>query len=507
MVTKEIREFNEFLLAALNKPSPRVVTSSERRVIGTPEEVRKNLAEVSTLFGYYVRKMSWVRLRLRIMKLKSARYLMCKLLRNGKMLWSIAFYHVVGRVPTSFEERMLMRLRRNVLKGRVIHSSATRVWIDKPGTTEKRGLTVPSYADRIIGKVILLCLSPVREKVFSPLSSGFRMSYDRIKAMIRIMNQLSPDSKLISADVRKCFDRINHRQLRAIIHKWKLPKGYEKWAVSSLRAEIRDPEKGTVTRPTVGTPQGGILSPLLCNEALHQLDVRMQERTTAYDRYADNILYSADLHDEVEKHLASLGLELKEGSIEHFNSDRSLVHLGCELILNRTCKKLTVWFKRITPIYPPKATKEFMRIRAVLPKLNVNDPRRKLAGMSGYFSGNGNIILGSKLISPYNHTETWINPFDEGIDEKGERRYLTWCGVSNYSEPTWYASKTSWTDQNPETGKGRLLPLDFRIMDLVASDLRRHGSNTSLYKKIRGNVTSIDYLVDENQPIDISWKS
>jgi hypothetical protein len=408
-------------------------------------------------------RLAYLKLRIRIVQSGRVAYkLMQRILTKGIVVWYLAFYRTIGRLPDAREARLLMRIRKSVLRSEVEHGSSTRVWIDKPGTEEKRPLNVPEYTDRIIGTVILSVLGPYRERSMVRVSSGFRMSWCRAKAMIQLMNKLTRDSKLVSVDVRKCFDRINHDDLKSIIKGWKLPKGYSRWALSSLKAEIRDPEKGTVSHASAGTPQGGILSPLLCNEVLHDLDVTYKDRI--YDRYADNIVIERDQLDVVRDYLAARGLEIKEEMIEELECGKSIVHLGCELVLGELYQRLTVWYKRIKPVYPPKPKRQFPKIRMVLPKLKMGDSRRSQAGQSGYFFGKGEIALGTRLISPYNG-DTWLVPFDSESSEK-ERRYLAWTGLSDYSS-TWYATKTPWTKVNAVTGQGQLSDLDDRLMSMV----------------------------------------
>jgi len=464
--TTEVKEFNEFYLAMMDKSETRTLLPLERDAIGTVEDCRKVESQLVQIFTKCMRRLSQLKLRIRIMRSqRGATRLMYKMLMSGRQNWQNAFYEVVGRVPTDREVRELMKLRSLVIKGKINHSSSTRVWIGKPGTDEKRPLNVPAIADRIIGKVILDVLGPLRERTFQRNSSGFRMGYDRIKAMIRLMNDLTETSRLKSVDVRKCFDRIPHDLLIKTIQKWKLPEGYTAWAISSLTAEIRNPETGEVTIAEMGTPQGGILSPLLCNEALDELDKEMSNQI--YDRYADNILIAEEQLDRVKEYLKERQLEIKESAIDTLALGSSIIHLGCELILSEV-KKLTVWYKRITPIYPPRPVKLLGKVRNVLPKLKADDPRRALAGLTGYFSGKGNIQLGAKLRSPYNGTEHWINPFDSE-SSKDDPKYLAWTGIALYGSNEWYASKTSWTKSNGITGKGTLTKYDHSLAQKIRS--------------------------------------
>jgi len=470
----------ELILKGLGPNSERNPSSRESDANARSEELRKEYSQVLEKFQKVVRRWSYLRLRIRIVKSEyTSRNLMWNILRRHIRCWELAFYNVVGRVPTDAEWENLKKLRKKVLSQRVEHSDSTRVWIDKPGTEEKRPLNVPALADRIIGKVILEALSVRRERSFRRTSSGFRIGYDRIKAMIRLMNNLTESSTLISADIRKCFDRISHNQLETIVKRWSLPRGYEKWALSALKARIRDPETGEVTRPEVGTPQGGVLSPLLCNEALNPLDRLMEE--VVYDRYADNILYEASGTEVVEAYLKSIGLETKAEALEVLKKGSSIVHLGTELVLDEV-KKLTVWYKRIEPIYVRPVREGFVKIRSVLPKLADGDARRVLAGQTGYYNGKGNILLGMKLRSPYNGEETWTSPFDEKIRRRAdgveERLYLAWTGISPYGcDDVWYASKTGWTETNPKSGHGGLTDTDHQIIKFLGE-----GKNKSLYK-------------------------
>lgn len=469
----------ELILKGLGPISSSNPSSRESDANAKSEELRKEYSLVLEKFQKVVRRWSNLRLRIRIVKSEyTSRNLMWNILKKHIRQWELAFYHVVGRVPTDTEWKSVLKLRKWLLRGKVVHSDSTRVWIDKPGTEEKRPLNVPAISDRIIGKVILDVLSGRRERSFMRTSSGFRVGYDRIKAMIRLMNNLTESKELISADIRKCFDRISHAQLTAIVKRWGLPRGYEQWALSSLKARIRDPETGQVTTPEVGTPQGGVLSPLLCNEALDPLDKLME--TVVYDRYADNLLYESSGNEIVTAYLKSIGLEVKAEALEVLKKGSSIVHLGTELVLDDV-KKLTVWYERIVPIYERPVREGFAKIRSVLPKLSDGDARKDKAGLTGYYNGKGNILLGMKLVSPYNRDDVWTRPFDEMVrvlkGQRDERWYLAWTGISPYGSTDWYASRTGWLETNAKSGHGFLTDTDRRIVEFL-----REGKNKSIFK-------------------------
>jgi len=203
-----------------------------------------------------------------------------------------------------------------------------RVWIPKPGKQEKRGLGIPVMYDRAHQGLIKLALEPEWEAKFEPNSYGFRPGrscHDAIEAIrltIRIQSKYALD-----ADIAKCFDRINHKALLEKLQTFPtLRRVIKRW----LKAGVM--EGGTLFPTEEGTPQGGVVSPVLANIALHGLETYI---TSAYPptkikegkklswrptviRYADDFLV---LHRDVgvikeaqqlaAEWLAGMGLELK----------------------------------------------------------------------------------------------------------------------------------------------------------------------------------------------------
>ncbi|OLB45872.1 MAG: group II intron reverse transcriptase/maturase [Ktedonobacter sp. 13_2_20CM_53_11] len=143
-----------------------------------------------------------------------------------------------------------------------------RVWIPKPGTQEKRGLGIPVMYDRALQALVKLALEPEWEARFEPNSYGFRpgrCTHDAIEA-IRFSIRLQ-DKYVLDADLAKCFDRINHQELLTKLATFPaLRRVIKSW----LKAGVME---GLVLTPTEeGCPQGGVVSPLLANVALHGLE-------------------------------------------------------------------------------------------------------------------------------------------------------------------------------------------------------------------------------------------
>lgn len=156
--------------------------------------------------------------------------------------------------------------------GTYVAGPIRRVWIPKNTPGELRPLGIPNMIDRSIQALILLCLDPVVEAQSEPSSYGFRKfrsSVDAIQRIRTLLDKPNPPRYVWDADISKCFDKISHEFLEKETRVLLNAKGREfvkKW----LKAPIV--ERGVKTYPSEGTPQGGVLSPLLCNITLNGLE-------------------------------------------------------------------------------------------------------------------------------------------------------------------------------------------------------------------------------------------
>ncbi len=201
-----------------------------------------------------------------------------------------------------------------------------RIEIPKPNG-EMRLLGIPTMADRARQALVKLALEPEWEAKFEPNSYGFRPGRAPHDAIGAIYNFISRKPKyVLDGDIEKCFDRIDHEKLlaklNAIPHIQKLVRGW-------LKAGIF--VGGEVIPSQAGTPQGGVISPLLANIALHGFEGAMQagfpqKQRPAIIRYADDfvILHPElavieSLRQRAEAWLRDIGLNLKEAktSITH----------------------------------------------------------------------------------------------------------------------------------------------------------------------------------------------
>lgn len=170
----------------------------------------------------------------------------------------------------------IQSISKKIRAGKYSFSPARQVWIPKPGKPEKRPLLIAPPREKIVQKAIELVLSTIYEPDFLPTSHGFRPNKSTHSALKMADVQFKGAVWFIEADITKCFDSIQHERLIKCLSK---KIGCQKTLAlihSGLKAGYI--KIGGVTEKALkGTPQGSVLSPLLCNIFLHELDMFMDE--------------------------------------------------------------------------------------------------------------------------------------------------------------------------------------------------------------------------------------
>jgi RNA-directed DNA polymerase len=144
-----------------------------------------------------------------------------------------------------------------------------RVHIPKGTGTETRPLGIPTLADKVLQRAVVLALEPIYEQDFLPCSYGFRPGRSAHQALQALWQQTMDlgGCWLLEVDIRKFFDTLDHAHLRTLLRQrvrdGVLLRLIDKW----LKAGVLD--GGELTHPEAGTPQGGVISPLLANVYLH----------------------------------------------------------------------------------------------------------------------------------------------------------------------------------------------------------------------------------------------
>lgn len=271
-----------------------------------------------------------------------------------------------------------------------------RVNIPKPGTIETRPLGIPTINDRALQALVKLALEPEWEAKFEPNSYGFRPGRSCHDGIEAIFDSTSKKAKyVLDADISKCFDRINHN---ALLDKIKTYPTLRKQLKSWLKAGVLERDNFSPTNE--GTPQGGIVSPLLANIALHGMEERVKQfaetlkghkaknrQALSLIRYADDFVI---IHEDINviltcqkiitEWLSDIGLELKPSktklthTLNKYEGNVGFDFLGFHIqqhkVGNYRCAKssqgIPLGFKTIITPSTPKVKAHLTKIAEVI---------------------------------------------------------------------------------------------------------------------------------------------
>jgi RNA-directed DNA polymerase len=184
----------------------------------------------------------------------------------------------------------LARLHEQLRDGTYRPQPVRRAWIPKPGSTEKRPLGIPAVRDRIVQAALRHVLEPIFETDFAEHSYGFRPGRGAKDALRRVDSLLKGGHHwVVDADLKSYFDTIAHERLMALVQARVADGRVLALVESFLQAGVLEETKGW--QPTErGTPQGGVISPLLANLYLDPFDHQMARAGWELVRYADDFV-------------------------------------------------------------------------------------------------------------------------------------------------------------------------------------------------------------------------
>ena len=214
-------------------------------------------------------------------------------------------------------EENLASLMRDLKTGNFRPLPLRRVYIPKgPGSTKLRPLGIPVVRDRVAQEVIRRLLAPIFEPQFHDASFGFIKGRNCHQAIERVLELHRQGNKVVlDADIAGFFDNIPRRVIMEAVAAEVADGNILRLVDGFLTAGVM--EDGVFKPTTVGTPQGGVISPLLANIVLNRLDWQLHEAGYHFVRYADDFVVVCQTKRQaqealalVERVLEGLGLQL-----------------------------------------------------------------------------------------------------------------------------------------------------------------------------------------------------
>ncbi|HJU68569.1 MAG TPA: group II intron reverse transcriptase/maturase [Gemmatimonadaceae bacterium] len=280
-----------------------------------------------------------------------------------------------------------------------------RVWIPKPDG-DQRPLGIPAVRDRVVQQAVRQVLEPIFEADFSSHSHGFRPGRSAFSALRELYGQVRDGHVwIVDVDIEKFFDEIPHEPLIEAVAARVADGSVLRLVRLFLEALIQDGYR--LVRPKAGTPQGGVVSPLLANIYLARLDRALEADGASFVRYADDVRLTSrteagarEALERTREVLQELGLRLSERKTKLVTLSQGVDFLGYRLVARK--RHLNVWIN-------PKAVERFREeVRRLTRRTAGKSLRAMVSRLNRYVRGWGEYFKRAEASGVFDRHDRWI---------------------------------------------------------------------------------------------------
>lgn len=343
-------------------------------------------------------------------------------------------------IEESGEEMFLQQIRNELVTNTYRPTPVRRKEIPKDGGNKVRVLSIPAIRDRVVQGALKLILEPIFEADFQPGSYGYRPKRTAHQAVIRVAQAIvSRKTRVIDLDLRAYFDNVRQDQL--------LEKVARKIQDARVMRLLKQILKSTGKK---GVPQGGVISPLLSNLYLNEID-RMLEKAievtryrqytrVQYARFADDMVLLIDSHPRqgwmekavekrIRQELAKLKVEINEEKSRMVDllKGESFCFLGFEFRLIRS--RFGTWW----PLYVPRLKKR----TALLAKLKMVFQRYVSQPVERVIAEINPILRGWVNYFAVGHSSQCFSFIREWVEKKVRRHLMRAQGLQGFGWKQW----------------------------------------------------------------------